>query len=248
MNRRAIICAAACILLLSLLSGCASDNARGVVVPTPALPVPSPTSDVSQRTMEDYGDIIAEACEAIESVRRNDLSAETASFEGCEPYSDDLALSDATQEYFDVVCALIVDGMPENLSAYDRYRYLAFVVSLTTEYDYDEDEVSSTAYGALIRGKGICLGYTNAFLYLCEKADLWCEAVSGYASWNGEEHGWNLVMLPEGSYYVDVTWCDQYGDIGTGDWQQCFMLTEAVLAEDHGVWAGGPATGDVIYG
>ena len=98
-----------------------------------------------------------------------------------------------------------------------------------------------------MEGRAICLGYTNTMLWLCEKADLRCSAISGYASWNGEEHGWNLAWLEEGSYYMDITWCDQHGEPGTRDWDSYFMVTEARLLEDHGVWTGGPATGTEDY-
>ena len=66
-------------------------------------------------------------------------------------------------------------------------------------------------------------------------------------SWNGKEHGWNLAWLEEGSYYMDITWCDQHGEPGTRDWDSYFMVTEARLLEDHGVWTGGPATGTEDY-
>ena len=50
------------------------------------------------------------------------------------------------------------------------------------------------------------VSYTHLDVY--KRQDLRCSAISGYASWNGEEHGWNLAWLEEGSYYMDITWCD----------------------------------------
>ena len=152
-------------------------------------------------------------------------------------------------EYLEAVGDYIVEGMPEGLSAYDQYKYLGFVLSYCADYDYElhEDTLNETPYGALIEGRAICLGYTNTMLWLCEKAGLRCSAISGYASWNGEEHGWDLAYLEEGSYYMDITWCDQRGEPGSSGWNSCFMVTEAVLSEDHGIWTGGPATGTVDY-
>lgn len=91
------------------------------------------------------------------------------------------------------------------------------------------------------------MGYTNTMLWLCEKANLRCSVIRGYASWNGEEHGWNMAYLEDGSYYVDITWCDQHGEPGSEGWNDYFMVTEARLLEDHGIWTGGPATGTVDY-
>ena len=139
--------------------------------------------------------------------------------------------------------------MPEGVSAYDQYRYLGYVLSLCAEYDYEvhEDTLNQTPYGALIEGRAICMGYTNTMLWLCEKANLRCSVIRGYASWNGEEHGWNMAYLEDGSYYVDITWCDQHGEPGSEGWNDYFMVTEARLLEDHGIWTGGPATGTVDY-
>ena len=38
---------------------------------------------------------------------------------------------------FDAVCDRIIKRMPDELSAYDKYRYLALVISLVTSYDHE---------------------------------------------------------------------------------------------------------------
>ena len=50
-----------------------------------------------------------------------------------------------------------------------------------------------TAYGAIEGGLSICQGYSRGFEYLCKKADLWCETVSGLS--RNVSHAWNLVQL-----------------------------------------------------
>ena len=201
------------------------------------------------RAEREFGKIVDEAVRAIESVRRDELSHVTQPFEPADAFSGEMDVPAEELEYLDAVGDYIVERMPEGLSAYDQYKYLGFVLSLCADYDYElhEDNLNETPYGALIEGRAICLGYTNTMLWLCEKADLRCSAISGYASWNGEEHGWNLAWLEEGSYYMDITWCDQHGEPGTRDWDSYFMVTEARLLEDHGVWTGGPATGTEDY-
>jgi transglutaminase/protease-like cytokinesis protein 3 len=142
----------------------------------------------------------------------------------------------------------VVESIPQDASAYDKYRYLAYFLSEATDYDEKGTGgiLSITPYGAIVNGRSICLGYATAYLYLCERADLWCSPVYGYSE-NGV-HGWDLVKLEDGTYYVDVTWCDGLGLIGTDQWQSYFMLTEDVLLEDHGILSGGPATGTTIFG
>lgn len=202
------------------------------------------------RAEREFSDAVEKAAAAIERVRRDELSHVTQPFEPRDAYdTSDIDISEAELEYLEAVGDYIVESMPEGLSAYDKYRYLGYALSLCAEYDYNvhEDRLNETPWGALMEGRAICLGYTNTMLWLCEKADLRCSAISGYASWNGEEHGWNLAWLEEGSYYMDITWCDQHGEPGTRDWDSYFMVTEARLLEDHGVWTGGPATGTEDY-
>lgn len=202
------------------------------------------------RAEREFSDAVEKAAAAIERVRRDELSHVTQPFEPRDAYdTSDIDISEAELEYLEAVGDYIVESMPEGLSACDKYRYLGYVLSLCAEYDYyvHEDRLNETPWGALMEGRAICLGYTNTMLWLCEKADLRCSAISGYASWNGEEHGWNLAWLEEGSYYMDITWCDQHGEPGTRGWDSYFMVTEARLLEDHGVWTGGPATGTEDY-
>lgn len=165
-------------------------------------------------------------------------------------YGTDDGCTAADDEYLSAVGDLVAEYLPRDASAYDQYRYIAYFVSECMDYDRSGTPklADVTPRGAILGGKAVCLGYTNAFLYLCERCDLWCAPISGVATRNGEEHGWNLVKLSDGTYYVDVTWCDQNGEIGTPQWQSYFMLTEEVLTRDHGVWTGGPATGETIFG
>lgn len=227
------------ILIASLmLSACGSQN-----------PQTKPdVSAASAQALAFFEPLISNALHALEGVRQDDLSNETADYDGeTVELPDDL--TDDELEYYEAAITYIVDSMPEGLSAYDQYRYLAFVVSLASEYDYElsDDGHNMTAYGAIAEHFSVCMGYTCAFQALCERANLWCETITGFASWNDGDHGWNLVKLNDGTYYIDVTWCDQYGWPGSDEWHRGFMLTETVLQTDHGVWDGGPATGTTIF-
>ena len=169
------------------------------------------------RVQEQFGAVVERAAETIERVRRDELSHVTQPFDPADAFTGEMDVDAQELEYLEAVGDYIVEGMPEGLSAYDQYKYLGFVLSYCADYDYElhEDTLNETPYGALIEGRAICLGYTNTMLWLCEKAGLRCSAISGYASWNGEEHGWDLAYLEEGSYYMDITWCDQRGEPGS---------------------------------
>lgn len=157
-------------------------------------------------------------------------------------------VSDVTQlrhevNVFESACEQIVARMPDGLSAYDQYRYLATVISYRTSYDYSGSfgwQVG-TAYGAIAGGYSICQGYSVAFQYLCQKANLWCQCVEGASK--DVSHMWNLVKLASGTYHVDITWADEQEDPTTPEWLRFFMLTQDEILADHTISDGTVATG-----
>ncbi|MGI6091171.1 MAG: transglutaminase domain-containing protein [Saccharofermentanales bacterium] len=148
---------------------------------------------------------------------------------------------------FDTVCNRIIERMPDEYSTYDKYRYLAAVISLITSYDYEGTwgwQVG-TAYGSIVGGYSICEGYSRGFLYLCQKANLWCETVEGVAGDN-IGHMWNIVKLDSGTYFIDITWSDELGLPGSAEWNKYFMLTQDEILFDHVITDGKVATGTAI--
>ena len=90
------------------------------------------------------------------------------------------------------------------------------------EYDdIEPDPYHDSPYGALIRGKGICEGYTKTFQLLMDMAGIECISIYGNSD-NGVElgeHAWNQVKLDGEWYVVDVTWDDPVYS-GTGSLPQ----------------------------
>ena len=141
----------------------------------------------------------------------------------------------------DAVVKRVVRFMPEGLSTYDKYYYLAAVLSEKVSYDKRPDNCY-TAYGALIGGRAVCEGYTSAYYLLCREAGLWCAYRDGQPS--GVGHTWNMVKLDSGIYNVDVTWCDGYGKPFEKDFYDCFMKSDADFAADgHSATSGVLGTG-----
>lgn len=59
----------------------------------------------------------------------------------------------------------------------------------------------------------VCDGYSRAFKVLCDRLDIPCVLVDGYARFKadsaGQFHMWNSAQMPDGKWYgVDVTWND----------------------------------------
>ncbi|TCO60425.1 transglutaminase domain-containing protein [Caldanaerobacter subterraneus] len=110
-----------------------------------------------------------------------------------------------------------------------------------TKYDYKNyisgtiPFESFTAYGVLIKGAGVCQGYTAAFNLLGQLAGLDSIGVSGTGIRNGKEvpHAWNMVRIDGKVRYIDVTWDDPVPDRGDKVMYTYFNLTEKQIEKDH---------------
>ncbi|HKM20834.1 MAG TPA: transglutaminase domain-containing protein, partial [Lachnospiraceae bacterium] len=153
-------------------------------------------------------------------------------------------LSEGLKE-FDKVFDEIVSGVPENASTYEKYRYLAQVLSERVDYDYSMSLPAITAPYGIITGKMICQGYAEAYQYLCQQTGLWCHTVTGASE--GTSHAWNLIWLDSGTYHVDVTWADEQGEPGCPEWMCYFMLTQDEILSDHIILDGTEATGNSLF-
>lgn len=163
-----------------------------------------------------------------------------------DPYYDaNVKVTDKTKilhdmELLKAVVKRVADYMPEGLSTYDRYYYLAAVLSEHVTYD-DRPSSCFTAFGALVQGKAVCEGYSMAYLLLCREANLWCSERSGLP--DGVGHAWNLIKLDSGIYNVDVTWCDVASPV-TRRWYENFVKSDVDFQEDgHNPTTGLDATG-----
>lgn len=97
-------------------------------------------------------------------------------------------------------------GMPSG-NSYDKALYLHDYIASQVVYVSDGHKNDQTAYGALVEGKAVCAGYARAYQYLLRKAGIESWYVTGKSE--GQNHGWNLVLLDGKCYYTDVTWDDQ---------------------------------------
>ncbi len=69
------------------------------------------------------------------------------------------------------------------------------------------------AYGALVEGRTVCEGYSEAFKLVCDFYKIPCVCITGTA--NGGGHMWNAVQMDDGVWYLlDVTWDDQTDSYG----------------------------------
>lgn len=110
----------------------------------------------------------------------------------------------------------ILMGINDNMSQYEKVKYLHDYIVTNCEYD-DDSEQPYSAYGCLVQGRCVCEGYAKAMLVLCERAGINAIPVIGQAGETGEGQGhiWNKIMIDEKWYDFDVTWDDPVGDMGS---------------------------------
>lgn len=119
----------------------------------------------------------------------------------------------------------IMEGLPTT-SNYDKALYLHD--ALAKRVTYKEAGEHQTAYGALVLGEAVCMGYAMAYQLLLEKAGMNSWTVTGES--RGIPHAWNVVWLDSSTcVYTDVTWDDQ----GDNIFHYYFNLSKSEMAEDH---------------
>lgn len=165
-------------------------------------------------------------------------------FNAYKDQNEKLSEGDANTKHdmdlLDRIVKRIVRFMPEDLTAYDKYYYLAAVLSEHVMYD-DRRPSCFTAFGALVEGRAVCEGYSLAYLLLCREADLWCALRCGLP--DGTGHQWNMVKLDTGIYNVDVTWCD-VAFPAAREWYGNFVRSDEVFEESgHAITSGVSSTG-----
>lgn len=98
-------------------------------------------------------------------------------------------------------------------------------------YDYSFEADSYYPQGLLLNGKGVCQGYAMLYQWLCEKANIECEIIEGFAGEPGstlELHAWNKVIIDGKELYVDVTFDD-----GAGTTKWCLKDEKTFYADGY---------------
>lgn len=133
--------------------------------------------------------------------------------------------------------AIISSTIKPRMTQLEKVMAIHDYVVLNTSYDYDnyrQNRVppeSNTAFGVLIKGKGVCSGYAKSMMLLLNKAGIETKYITGTAG--GEGHAWNLVKIDNRYYYLDATWDDPVPD-QKGKVRYAYFLVDAnTLAKDH---------------
>ncbi len=147
----------------------------------------------------------------------------------------ELAILEAAKQAID-------DVVTEDMTDYEKE--LAIHDYIITVCSYDEgrlgvfeehDAESVNPYGALVKGKAICSGYTTTFQMFMDMLDIPCISIQA-TDVDDEEHAWNMVQINGNWYYTDVTWDDPVPDEGERpNRHKYFNVTGEFMAQKH-VW------------
>ncbi len=118
-----------------------------------------------------------------------------------------------------VIAAFVPDA-----DEYGKFLAIHDHITATAEDDSEDRELSRTAYGPLVLGKGVSEGYAYAFQYISIKAGLTSVVVSGTDA-NGSVHTWNKVKVGDSWYNVDCFADD------TGGNHNCFMVSDETIKQ-----------------
>lgn len=105
--------------------------------------------------------------------------------------------------------AIIKKKIKKGMTTEQKLRALHDYLMKTCRYDYKLTEIEGyedqlTAYGVLVKKKGVCQGYTAAFNLLAQKAGVYSIAVCGRVP--SGSHTWNYVRLGKKCLHIDCTW------------------------------------------
>lgn len=96
----------------------------------------------------------------------------------------------------------IIKAVDKDWSDYEKELALYDFLVENTEYNLSAPLNQSLI--SAVQGESVCLGYTKAFKYLCDKVGLECIVVEGISK-DGVGHSWNKVNIDGNWYNVDST-------------------------------------------
>lgn len=88
------------------------------------------------------------------------------------------------------------------MTQYEKEKAIYDFIVDNTEYSLNSELNQSLI--SVVKGKSVCLGYTKAMKYICDKINIPCVVIEG-TSKDGIAHSWNKVQINNDWYNVDAT-------------------------------------------
>lgn len=124
--------------------------------------------------------------------------------------------SAAQEEALDAKIEEVLESLElDDMSDYEKTVAIHEWICDNVEYDSaGGSDIRRTAYDAIVNGKAVCQGYSNALYRLLLEAGVDNRIIFGEGVENSGDrmaHTWNIVGLYGKYYYMDVTWDDSSG-------------------------------------
>lgn len=88
-------------------------------------------------------------------------------------------------------------------SAFEKEKEIYDFIVYNTKYNV-EASLNQSLISA-VNGETVCLGFTKAMKYLCDKNNIPCVIVEGMSKSTGIAHSWNKVYIDNEWYNIDLT-------------------------------------------
>ena len=138
---------------------------------------------------------------------------------------------EAAMAAFEAVTQEILAGINPGMDDYERELYVHDQITYRIRYQAGTN--AHNAYGALVEGKAVCDGYSEAFGYLLQRLGIQTFQALGSGinpnTGSGEKHSWTYVRIKGRYYHVDTTWDSQKEEV----FHMYFNQSDAVMFEDH---------------
>lgn len=219
-------------------------------IPSPTEPVFDPTEPITDPTqpVTDPTESVTDPTEP--EIDEYDHDAVAAAWES----GDTSALTPKNLAVYSACARVLSEIIAPGMTDYEKELAVNDWMVLNGQYDPAElesaplgepDPDNANPYGFLVKGVGICLGYSTTFQLFMDLLGIECITVRGFAHGGSEEHAWNMVRLEGDWYCVDVTWNDPIFTDWTPNYETVlyyarlyFNVTSAYMrATDH-QWSG----------
>lgn len=137
------------------------------------------------------------------------------------------------QEEIDTSIAPIIRKASTLKTNVEKALYVRDYLALNCAYDQqagesgtDTSSQSFTIYGCIVDGIAVCQGYALAYMYILDKVGIKAEFVSS----SSMNHAWNLVLIDNDWYHVDVTWDDPVPDSMGRTSHSYFLASDSKIA------------------
>lgn len=143
-------------------------------------------------------------------------------------YKVDFRTSKAQEEAVTKMVKEVVAPI-QNKTDVEKIRYINNYIIAHVTYENTSDQLCYSAYGALIKQKAVCQGYTLLMYRMLKEVGIDNRMITGTGISNGKaiSHSWNIIRLGNLYYDHDVTWNDSF------HLNQYYLKGDTTFAKTH---------------